>query len=104
MGGRVPPREVGLREQPPVRAAPLAAGGRDDPDPAEGVRLMSPAHPILAETLLSFADAAASLPAVGGRATSVKTLYRWSVVGVKVAGERVLLEACKLGGKRVTSA
>lgn len=66
--------------------------------------MVTTAHPILSETPLTFAEAAASLPVVGGRRVTAKVIYKWADQGVVVRGERVKLESCKLGGRRVTSA
>ncbi|MDB5314076.1 MAG: hypothetical protein JWO38_8278 [Gemmataceae bacterium] len=62
-----------------------------------------PAHPILAETCLTLAQASSSLPAIGGKPFRVKRLYVWKDLGIKVGKARVVLETCKFGGQVVTS-
>ncbi|MDB5305864.1 MAG: hypothetical protein JWO38_66 [Gemmataceae bacterium] len=62
-----------------------------------------PPHPILAETVLTLAQAAASLPSIGGKPFRVKRLYVWKGRGIKVGEARVVLETCKFGGQVVTS-
>ncbi|VTR99169.1 unnamed protein product [Gemmata massiliana] len=58
---------------------------------------------VLSETVLTFAEAAATVPAVGGKSTPAKTVYTWADVGLRVGRARVKLECAKIGGKRVTS-
>jgi len=61
-------------------------------------------HPLLAEAVLTLGEAAKSLPPIGGHTISVKSLYAWRTRGVRVGSDRVKLEACRLGGRWVTSA
>ena len=61
------------------------------------------AHPILNESVCTLAEAAMSLPAIGGRPISTKTVYAWKDRGVMVGDRRVKLEVCRLGGRVVTS-
>jgi hypothetical protein len=60
-------------------------------------------HPILAETRLTLAEAAARLPPVGGKPRSVASLRAW-VSGVKVGERTVRLDAVKVGRQWWTSA
>lgn len=55
---------------------------------------------VVTERALTFKQAAARCP---GRAVSVKTIYAWADLGVKVGEARVKLEAARVGGRRVTS-
>lgn len=60
---------------------------------------------LLAETVISLAQAAAACP---GRRTAARlapsTIFRWLSRGVRAAsGDRVRLEAVRLGGRWVTS-
>ena len=60
---------------------------------------------LLSESVISLADAAKSLPlSRGGKPLNFTTLWRWHLKGViGPNGERVKLEAAKLGGKLITS-
>lgn len=60
---------------------------------------------LLTESILSLADAAKSLPlSPGGKPLAFTTLWRWHLKGVLGPnGERVKLEAAKLGGRLITS-
>ncbi|MBP3955486.1 DUF1580 domain-containing protein [Gemmata sp. G18] len=58
---------------------------------------------LLSETLLTFAEAVAAVPAVAGKQPALPTVYVWADKGVRVGKSRVKLECAKIGGKRVTS-
>lgn len=58
---------------------------------------------VLGETVLTFAQAAAACPSIGGRRPSTSTVYSWCDIGIRVGKQRVKLECAKVGGKRVTS-
>ncbi len=58
---------------------------------------------VLTETALTFAEAAASCPAVSGKRPTRETVLSWVETGVRVNGVRVKLEAGRLGVKRLTS-
>jgi hypothetical protein len=60
-------------------------------------------HPLLNESVCTFAEAAASIPQIGSFRVGVKSLYNWRSNGVKVGDGRVKLESAKIGGRVVTS-
>lgn len=64
-------------------------------------------NPVLAETLLSLTDLAKRCPRGRGAGPTHcahrATVLRWVVRGVRVGSARVKLEACRVGGRWVTS-
>jgi hypothetical protein len=59
---------------------------------------------ILQETLVSSAELAKSIPPSRGKAVNPSTIGRWIARGVKGPdGQRIRLEAFRLGGRYVTS-
>ncbi|AMV30148.1 hypothetical protein VT84_37495 [Gemmata sp. SH-PL17] len=58
---------------------------------------------VLTETVLTFAEAAASCPAVSGKKPTRETVLSWVEVGVRVNSDRVKLESARVGVRRVTS-
>ncbi|AWM41742.1 hypothetical protein GobsT_71610 [Gemmata obscuriglobus] len=64
---------------------------------------MTPMPRVLTESVLTFAEAAAACPAIGGKRPSPKTIYGWADTGLLMSGDRVKLETARIGGRRVTS-
>lgn len=60
---------------------------------------------LLTESVCSLHDAAKSLPlSHGQKPVNFTTIWRWAIKGVKsTTGERVKLEAVRLGGRWITS-
>jgi hypothetical protein len=59
---------------------------------------------LLSETVLNLSAAARSLPGRDGKKVHAATLTRWALAGVVGAsGERVRLEAVRIGGRWITS-
>ena|SRR5580700_7663185 len=66
---------------------------------------MSNASSLLSETIISLSEAARRLPAYRGSGrASPSTIWRWISKGVKLPnGEKILLEAVRLGGHWLTT-